>query len=66
MKYEIELSPEEEQFLDLYLSLYPLREGHMRKDYPGLIAHNFIGSMMQRVNEMKGIYRDRTGKEWGK
>jgi len=64
MKYEIELNEEQEKFLELYLSVYPLREEHTKKDYPGIIAKNFIMSMMKRENEIKGIYKDKFGKDF--
>lgn len=63
-EYKIILSDEEERFLDLYLAVCPLRQEHTREDYPGLIARNFISSMMKRINEFKGIYKDRFGKEY--
>jgi len=62
--YKVILNTEEEKFLDLYLKVCPLREEHTREDYPGLIAHNFIGSMMKRKNEFLGVYKDRFGEEY--
>lgn len=62
--YKIVLTDEQEKFLNLYLHLHPLREGHARADYPGLIANNFINGMMKRWNEFRGVYKDKTGKDW--
>ena len=64
MKYEIELTNEQEKFLDLYLTVYPLREEHKREDYPSVIANNFINSMMKRENEIRGVHRDKFGKDF--
>jgi hypothetical protein len=64
MKYEIELTDEQEHFLDLYLQVNPLRPEHTRAIYPGLIVHNFINSMMKRSNEFRGMYKDKFGKDW--
>lgn len=63
-EYKIILSDEVEQFLDLYLKVYPLRSEHHRTDYPSLIVHNFINSMMKRTNEFKGVYKDMFGEDY--
>lgn len=63
-KYTIELNEEQEKFIQLHLTLHPLREEHKREDYPRLIIHNFINSLMKRKSEFMGIYKDKTGKEW--
>ena len=47
MKYSINLTKEQEKFLDKYLKDHPLRPEHKRRDYPGLIAKNFINSMIK-------------------
>ncbi len=62
--YVVELSSKEEEFLDLYLNTYQLREEHTRNDYPGLIAHNFIQSMMKREKEIKKVYKAKNGKAY--
>lgn len=59
MKYEVELTEEQENFLDIYLYVHPLRSEHKREDYPGLIAHNFINSMMRRRGEFEKAYKDK-------
>ncbi len=56
-KYEITLSDEQESFLDIYLKVCPLRPEHTRKDYPGLIANNFINSMLKRRDEFEKRYK---------
>jgi len=53
MKYVIELNDQQEKFLDIYLAVCPLRAEHTRQDYPGLIANNFINSMMKRQHEFE-------------
>ena len=63
-EYKLLLDDEAENFLDLYLTIFPLREGHTREMYPGLIANNFINSMMKRKHEFLGIYKDKYGKEY--
>ncbi len=62
--YTITLDDETEKFLDLYLTLRPLRPEHSRDEYPGLIAQNFIGSMRKRESEFREQYKERFGKEW--
>lgn len=61
-EYKIVLTEEMEDFLDLYLEVNRLRPEHARKDYPGVIAHNFITAMMKRRLEFEGLYARRTGK----
>ena len=64
MRYYIELDDDAERFLDLYLATFPLREGHTREIYPGLIAQNFINSMMARREEIKRVYKEKYGEEY--
>ena len=64
MEYKVELDEEQERFLDLYLATFPLREGHTREMYPGLIAKNFINGMMARREEIKRIYNEKNGVEY--
>ena len=53
--YRIDLTDEQEEFLDLYLSVHPLPPPNKREDYPGLIAKNFINSMMKRRDEFEAL-----------
>lgn len=62
--YTITLNDRQEKFLDLYLVLFELREGDNREDYPGLIANNFINSMMKRTPEFLSRYKAKFGKEF--
>jgi len=59
MEYKVVLDDEQEKFLDIYLTVNKLRPEHKREDYPGLIATNFINSMMKRKNEFIGILKDK-------
>lgn len=52
----VELTDEQEEFLDIYLAVCPLRPEHKREDYPAVIATNFINSMMKRKEEFKQRY----------
>ena len=63
-EYKIMLDDEQERFLDLYLGTFPLREGHTREMYPGLISQNFINSMMSRREEVKRVYKEKYGQEF--
>ena len=63
-KYEVMLTNEQERFLDLYLKVCPLREEHTRKDYPGLIANNFINSMMKRKVDFLVMHRKKFGEDF--
>ena len=65
-KYSIELDDVQEEFLDMYLQTFPLREGFERKDYPGLIAKNFINSLISRREEVKSMYKQKYGKDYAK
>jgi len=58
------LTKKQERFLDLYLTVRPLRPGHKRRHYPGLIAKNFINSMLAREDKFKEVYKEATGEEW--
>lgn len=51
------LTKEQEEFLDIYLKVCPLRSEHKRKDYPALIATNFINAMMKRKAEFEEMYK---------
>jgi hypothetical protein len=64
MIYQVELDDLQECFLNLYLATFPLREGHTREMYPGLIAKNFINSMMGRTEEVKRVYKEKYGEEY--
>lgn len=63
-KYVIILNDEQEDFLDCYLDVNPLREEHKREDYPRLVVCNFINSMMKRKNEFHGRYKDKNKKDF--
>ena len=62
--YFIWLTKTQEKFLDLYLTVKPLRPEHRRRHYPGLVAKNFINSMMAREKELREIYKKLTGRDW--
>ena len=62
--YLVRLSKEKERFLDLYLTVRPLRKEHRRRDYPNLVVNNFIGSMLAREDKFKEVYKEATGEEW--
>lgn len=61
--YFIWLNKRQEKFLDLYLAVRPLRPGHKRRHYPGLIANNFINSMMKYKEKFLRLYEEKTGSE---
>lgn len=63
-KHTIELTEEQELFLDIYLAVCPLREGHYREDYPGIVANNFINSMMKREPQFLVMYEKKYGKKF--
>ena len=74
-RYFVDLSEEQEAFLDVYLDVNPLRPGDTRQDYPGLVAKNFINSMMKRQVEFTARFekkvkerkdKEAKDKEWEK
>ena len=63
MLYLINLNKKQEKFLDMYLKLYPLRKEHKRRHYPGIVAKNFINSLIKREDEFKKLYDAKFGEE---
>jgi len=51
MKYVVELSEKQEEFLDIYLAVRPLKPEHTRDQYPSLVVNNFINSLMKDRRE---------------
>ena len=62
--YFIWLNKRQETFLDLYLTVRPLRSGHKRRHYPGLVANNFINSLMKYENVYREQYKQMTERDW--
>jgi len=63
-EYHVKLDDVQEQFLDMYLAAYPLRDGKGKSDYPNLVINNFVNSLIARREQVKEAYRKKFGKEY--